>query len=96
MKGDPPRSFLRQSPIVSTFYGERRTSLCLPPHGKPVTDQSNNSIKVQLDEPMSFVALLAGVWVGSYLEEPSHSKLFEALKSPPYPITGKDSQSLHL
>lgn len=53
------------------------------PHEKPMTEQSNDSVNVQLHEPGRFLGVQPGMWVGSDLEEQDYSKVSECLKSPP-------------
>lgn len=51
----------------------------------PTTHQRNNIAKVQLDEPVSLLGLLTGVWVRVYLQDIYNSKTAASLKAPHNP-----------
>lgn len=48
----------------------------------PTTHQRNDIAKVQLDEPVSSLGLLTGLWVRAYLQDIYNSKTAASLKAP--------------
>ena len=45
------------------------SSSLLTPDSESTKEQSTDTIKVQLEEPMSFIGSLTGIWVRGYLQE---------------------------
>lgn len=55
-------------PLWNIIHEETGTNVCFP-NKESIINQSTDTTRVQLDEPISLLELLPGIWVMGYLEE---------------------------